>query len=40
MTTISNKTQRPVSVRARGKTLHLGPGKTGQIAGKRRTIRS
>jgi hypothetical protein len=35
MTTISNKTQRPVSVPLPGgKTLHLGPGKTGQIAGK------
>ncbi len=33
MTTISNKTQRPLSVPLpRGKTLYLGPGKTGQIA--------
>ena len=31
--TISNKTHRPLSVPLpRGKTLHLGPGKTGQIA--------
>ena len=31
--TISNKTRRPLSVPLpRGKTLHLGPGKTGQIA--------
>jgi hypothetical protein len=31
--TISNKTQRPLSVPLpRGKVLHLGPGKTGQIA--------
>jgi hypothetical protein len=35
MTTVSNKTQRPLSVPLpRGKTLHLGPGKTGQIAAK------
>lgn len=33
MTTISNKTQRPLSVPLpRGKTLHLGPGKSGEIA--------
>ncbi len=33
MTTVSNKTQRPLSVRLpRGKTLHLGPGKTAEIA--------
>lgn len=33
MKTVSNKTQMPVSVPLpRGKTLHLGPGKTGQIA--------
>ena len=33
MTTVSNKTQRPLSVPLpRGKTLHLGPGKTGQIS--------
>jgi len=33
MKTVTNKTQRPVSVPLpRGKTLHLGPGKTGQIA--------
>lgn len=33
MKTISNKTQRPVSVPLPGgKTLHLGPGKTGQIS--------
>ena len=31
--TISNKTHRPLTVPLpRGKTLHLGPGKTGQIA--------
>jgi hypothetical protein len=31
--TISNKTHRPLSVPLpRGKTLHLGPGKIGQIA--------
>jgi hypothetical protein len=31
--TISNKTHKPLSVPLpRGKTLHLGPGKTGQIA--------
>jgi hypothetical protein len=35
MTAISNKTQRPVSVPLPGgKTLHLGPGKTGQISAK------
>jgi len=33
MKTVCNKTQRPLSVPLpRGKTLHLGPGKTGQIA--------
>ncbi len=33
MTTVSNKTQRPMSLRLpRGKTLHLGPGKTAEIA--------
>ena len=33
MTTVSNKTQRPVSIPLPGgKTLYLGPGKTGQIA--------
>jgi hypothetical protein len=33
MKTVTNKTQQPVSVPLpRGKTLHLGPGKTGQIA--------
>jgi hypothetical protein len=33
MKTISNKTQKPLSVPLpRGKTLHLGPGRTGQIA--------
>jgi hypothetical protein len=33
MKTISNKTQRPLSVPLpRGKILHLGPGKTGQIS--------
>ena len=33
MTTISNKTQRPVRVPLpSGKVLHLGPGKTGQIS--------
>lgn len=33
MKTISNKTQKPLSVPLpRGKTLHLGPGKSGQIA--------
>jgi hypothetical protein len=32
MPTVSNKTQRPLSVPLpNGKTLHLGPGKTGQI---------
>ena len=35
MTTVSNKTRRPLSVPLPGgKTLHLGPGKTGQIAPK------
>ncbi len=33
MKTVSNKTQKPLSVPLpRGKTLHLGPGKSGQIA--------
>jgi hypothetical protein len=33
MKTITNKTQKPVSVPLpRGRRLHLGPGKTGQIA--------
>lgn len=33
MTTVSNKTKRPLSVPLpRGRTLHLGPGKTGQIS--------
>ena len=33
MPTVSNKTQRPLSVPLPGgKTLHLGPGKTGQIS--------
>ena len=33
MTTITNKTQKPLRVPLpRGKVLHLGPGKTGQIA--------
>ncbi len=33
MKTVSNKTQKPVSVPLpRGKILHLGPGRTGQIA--------
>ena len=33
MKTIMNKTQKPLSIPLpRGKTLHLGPGKTGQIA--------
>jgi hypothetical protein len=33
MKTVSNKTQKPLSVPLpRGKVLHLGPGKTGQIA--------
>ena len=33
MPAVSNKTQRPVSVPLPGgKTLHLGPGKTGQIS--------
>ena len=35
MQTVSNKTQRPVSVPLpRGKTLHLGAGKTGHISSK------
>lgn len=35
MMTITNKTQRPVSVPLpRGKTLHLGPGKNGHISSK------
>jgi hypothetical protein len=35
MTAISNKTQKPLSVTLPGgKTLHLGPGKTGQISAK------
>jgi len=35
MTAISNKTQRPLSIPLPGgKSLHLGPGKTGQIAAK------
>ena len=33
MKSITNKTQKPLSVPLpRGKTLHLGPGKTGQIS--------
>ncbi|MGH7820567.1 MAG: hypothetical protein ACREQ9_12400 [Candidatus Binatia bacterium] len=33
MTMISNKTRRPLAIALpRGKTLHLGPGKTGEIA--------
>ncbi|HEY2388881.1 MAG TPA: hypothetical protein VGK30_18140 [Candidatus Binatia bacterium] len=35
MTTITNKTRRPVRVPLPGgKTLHLGPGKSGQISSK------
>ena len=35
MTAVSNKTHRPVSVPLPdGKTLHLGPGKTGQVSAK------
>ena len=35
MTTISNKTQKPLSVPLpRGKTLHLGPGRSGEISSK------
>ena len=35
MKTITTKTQKPVSVPLpRGKKLHLGPGKTGQISSK------
>jgi len=35
MTNVSNKTQRPFSIPLPGgKTLHLGPGKTGQISAK------
>lgn len=37
MTTISNKTLRPLSVPLPGgKTLHLGPGRSGEIASKAR----
>lgn len=33
MKTVSNKSQKPLSIPLpRGKVLHLGPGKTGQIA--------
>jgi hypothetical protein len=33
MKTVANKTQKPLSVPLpRGKVLHLGPGKTGQIS--------
>ena len=33
MPTVSNKTKRPLSIPLpRGKTLHLGPGKTGEVA--------
>jgi len=33
MKTVANKTQRPLTIPLpRGKTLHLGPGKTGQIS--------
>jgi hypothetical protein len=33
MKTVTNKTQKPLSVPLpRGRTLHLGPGKTGQIS--------
>jgi len=35
MAAVSNKTQKPLSVPLPGgKTLHLGPGKTGQISAK------
>ena len=35
MSAVSNKTQKPLSVPLPGgKTLHLGPGKTGQISAK------
>jgi hypothetical protein len=35
MTAVNNKTQRPLSVPLPGgRTLHLGPGKTGQISAK------
>jgi hypothetical protein len=35
MTAVNNKTQKPLSVPLPGgKTLHLGPGKTGQISAK------
>jgi hypothetical protein len=35
MTTVNNKSRKPLSVPLPGgKTLHLGPGKTGQIASK------
>jgi hypothetical protein len=34
-TTVTNKTRKPLSVAlARGRTLHLGPGKSGEIAPK------
>jgi hypothetical protein len=34
MKTVTNKTHKPLSVPLpHGKTLHLGPGKTGQISG-------
>lgn len=33
MKTVANKTRKPLSIPLpRGKTLHLGPGKTGQIS--------
>jgi hypothetical protein len=35
MKTVTNKTQKPLNLTLpRGKTLHLGPGKTGQISSK------
>lgn len=35
MPTVSNKTQKPLSIPLPGgKTLHLGPGKTGQVSPK------
>ncbi len=35
MTAVSNKTKRPISVPLPGgKTLHLGPGNTGQVSAK------
>lgn len=35
MTAVSNKTQKPLSVPLPGgKTLHLGPGRTGQVSAK------